>query len=238
MFDACISPGRSNLAPTHPRGILENKLKLFLKGLAVASGIFALSAAHAGNYDNLSTPAGNIYYFGAPDTTNYGQVFNAPEAYLQGFQFYAISGYQGDFTFTVAKWDGTKAVGTALYSQELHYIGGAQLMAVDQMNLNLTVGGSYVAYVTVANESSPLHQTTFAGSSSGGSIGQHFVFLNSSMQDPLANPTDWDTQEGKSLAFSSRFSQTALVPEPETYAMLLAGLGLLGWTAKRRKSQA
>jgi hypothetical protein len=25
------------------------------------------------------------------------------------------------------------------------------------------------------------------------------------------------------------------VPEPETYAMLLAGLGLLGWTAKRRR---
>ena len=27
------------------------------------------------------------------------------------------------------------------------------------------------------------------------------------------------------------------VPEPETYAMLLAGLGLLGWTARRRQSR-
>lgn len=27
------------------------------------------------------------------------------------------------------------------------------------------------------------------------------------------------------------------VPEPETYAMLLAGLGLLGWTTRRRRSQ-
>ena len=25
------------------------------------------------------------------------------------------------------------------------------------------------------------------------------------------------------------------VPEPQTYAMLLAGLGMLGWTAKRRQ---
>ena len=28
----------------------------------------------------------------------------------------------------------------------------------------------------------------------------------------------------------------ALIPEPETYAMLLAGLGLLGFIARRRKT--
>jgi hypothetical protein len=30
----------------------------------------------------------------------------------------------------------------------------------------------------------------------------------------------------------------AAVPEPETYAMMLAGLGLMGWTARRRKLSA
>lgn len=36
----------------------------------------------------------------------------------------------------------------------------------------------------------------------------------------------------------SNWHVTAAIPEPETYAMLLAGLGLLGFTARRRKQAA
>jgi hypothetical protein len=46
------------------------------------------------------------------------------------------------------------------------------------------------------------------------------------------------------LAFSNEVSGTTTafitltpVPEPQTYAMLLAGLGLVGWIARRRKGQ-
>ena len=39
---------------------------------------------------------------------------------------------------------------------------------------------------------------------------------------------------GGSSVFADNFTITA-IPEPETYAMLLAGLGLLGFTARRRK---
>jgi Ice-binding-like/PEP-CTERM motif len=47
-----------------------------------------------------------------------------------------------------------------------------------------------------------------------------------------------DFSTGRSDYGSSGFSggQVAAVPEPETYAMLLAGLGLLGFTTYRRKS--
>jgi opacity protein-like surface antigen len=43
---------------------------------------------------------------------------------------------------------------------------------------------------------------------------------------------------GSSLAVNGLyFSNIAAVPEPETYAMLLAGLGLMGAIAKRRKAK-
>jgi hypothetical protein len=35
-----------------------------------------------------------------------------------------------------------------------------------------------------------------------------------------------------------QYGFAAAVPEPETYAMLLAGLGLLGFTARRRQNMA
>jgi hypothetical protein len=52
------------------------------------------------------------------------------------------------------------------------------------------------------------------------------------------NCTAKNFRTGRTDFGSKGFSgfQVAAVPEPETYAMLLAGLGLLGFTAYRRKS--
>lgn len=50
----------------------------------------------------------------------------------------------------------------------------------------------------------------------------------------------WSIQEGYvplDYGFKYQWSTTAPVPEPETYAMLLAGLGLIGGIARRRKEQ-
>lgn len=51
------------------------------------------------------------------------------------------------------------------------------------------------------------------------------------------SPDPNDEFDGNDIAriYLTATSVTVAVPEPETYAMLLAGLGLVGWAARRRK---
>lgn len=59
---------------------------------------------------------------------------------------------------------------------------------------------------------------------------QHFFIAWEDRNPLLGNTGDWDYND---YVAEVRFSHP--IPEPETYAMLLAGLGLLGFAARRRK---
>jgi hypothetical protein len=62
-----------------------------------------------------------------------------------------------------------------------------------------------------------------------GSLGSYDFIIG--YNDSFSTHNDWDD-----MVIGVNF--TAAVPEPETYALLLAGLGLLGFAARRRKLKA
>lgn len=200
--------------------------------LALAAGF-----ANAATYSNTND-ASSIIYFGAPDTTSYGQTFNTLGGTLNDWTFYTTGGNSGNLSFAVASWDGTKAVGPALYSSgSTSYGGGATALSFSGINTSLSAG-SYIAYLTVAGVGSPATSVAIAGSNSDGGLGGGFRFLNSNGTDPLTLNNAWSSWSIPNMQYSASFDVAAPVPEPETYAMMLAGLGMLGFMARRRKLQA
>jgi len=67
----------------------------------------------------------------------------------------------------------------------------------------------------------------------GDANGYRTLELNS---DGLADLNDAIEHHYAQWAIGGSFEPTAPIPEPETYALMLAGLGLVGWMARRRKA--
>ena len=57
------------------------------------------------------------------------------------------------------------------------------------------------------------------------------------LADTDGNPFDYDNIRSASIGNVSVFASAAPVPEPESYAMLLAGLGAVGFMSRRRKAK-
>ncbi len=210
------------------------KLMPVVSSLAIA--IASLSGlAHATTYTNTGSPGADIFYLNYPNTTSYGEFFMAPGGVLSTFSFKADSGGSGNVLFVVANWDGSKAVGPALYtSAPISYGGGPQILGATGINLSLTTGNNYIAYLTVAGVNSPVSNVNIAGSTTNGGLGGAFRYLNSSGADPLTQSKAWSDYVVSDMAYTATFA--AAVPEPETYAMLLAGLALTGVAVRRRRA--
>jgi hypothetical protein len=146
--------------------------------------------------------------------TNQWDPISSQTAYLfTKFATNSLSGYD---------WNGTtaehKADSTAL-QLAIWYLEGEISSTVNSSVYNLyTANSTATGWVVDAN--------TYAGPG----IGQVRVLNLLRQSDPsnVNNPFDTVAQDQLYLA---------PVPEPETYAMLLAGLGLIGFVAKRRRRQ-
>ena len=177
-----------------------------------------------------------------------GEVFNLSSAQsLTTWSFYALSGGGGTVDLTIAAWNGSHVVGPALYSTSTNYIGG---YGPSSGNATLTFGGidlalssgSYIAFVGVGASASAADNVDLEDSSTDGGLGGDLRFLNPTLLgdgDPLSYTGAWAKwMPDRSLAYTATFSPTVAptaVPEPDSIALLLAGLGLIGVAATRRR---
>jgi hypothetical protein len=156
---------------------------------------------------------------------------------LQDFNFYANSGGNGNVGLTISAWDGSKAIGPALYtSSPIAYTGGVQALGANGINLTLQANANYIAFLTVAGIGNPISNVTMQGSTGDGGLAGNFVFLNSGGTNPLDLSQAWSHWSVSNMTYTANI--TAAVPEPETYGMMLAGLGLLGFMARRKAKAA
>lgn len=199
---------------------------LSIKSILVGSLFIgaSISSANATVYSNtLDTPT----FFNNPEINSFGQEFTTSGGTLTDWSFYVTFGLIGNIKFVISSWDGSKAVGPALYSSTTSYNGeGAQTLSFRGINLQLSAG-SYISYLTGVGVPDRTGGVFLGASYSDGGLPGSFRFYG-------PGDTDWRT----SSLSNFNLQYTALinpVPEPSNYAMLLAGLGILGIAARRNK---
>jgi hypothetical protein len=111
--------------------------------------------------------------------------------------------------------------GLGVFGDGLDLLGAFHLVDARIKYYSVTGG----LYFTTSNLADDYRATYFTDPWSGFFPAPGVVFSNGNIGDRGTN------------AFSYEFTVTA-VPEPEIYAMMGVGLGLMGWAARRRKQQA
>lgn len=193
------------------------------------------------SFGNAANPSG--------DSPHVGQVFSLlSEALLSSFSFYALGNQTASLQLNVAQWNpATNAsnqspnlVGPSLLTTTgsavttYNATGGFTTIGFDNLGLNLNAGTKYIAYLTSSDPTVSgiqLSRTQTAQDASGFGLGHAYLSTipGQGWQLPF---------NGNGFLSLQYTAVTAPVPEPETYAMLLAGLGLMGAVARRRKNRS
>lgn len=97
------------------------------------------------------------------------------------------------------------------------YVGGVTFEAFDANGASLgSIGPSTLGEFGASGETA---EDRFFGVYNPGGVSRITISMN--------NSVDWEVDH-------LQYGSTAPIPEPETYALMLAGLGLVGWAARRR----
>ena len=210
------------------------------------------SLASATTYSNPFTTASCCLGTAPYGSTSVGQTFTMTGGTLTAWSFFGGNSFNstlpapisGNLELVIASWDGNKAVGPALYTSPTvayHYdpSEGPNVIkefAFNDINTSLAAG-TYIAYLTVAGVSNPVQAFSFGISGWNYGLPGALRFADSNGVDPLTLSNPWNILSGNptlSMAYSATIVASPVV-EPSSYAMMLAGMGLLTAFAQRRK---
>ncbi|MDB5804464.1 MAG: hypothetical protein JWN73_1786 [Betaproteobacteria bacterium] len=231
-----------------PKSALQLKVLAGLL-LALAGNAFADTYTNVPGGANTGLP---FAYFGnaanpSGDSPMAGEVFSLTSAStLSSFSFYALGNTTASLQLNIAQWNpGTNAQNQAINSigsvlttigsavETFNSTGGFTTLAFDKLGLSLNANTKYIAYLT-SNDPTvtgiQLSRTQTAADTSGFGIGNGYfsTIPGQGWQLPF---------NGNGFLSLQYTALTAPVPEPETYALMLAGLGLIGFAARRKQQE-
>ena len=204
-----------------------------LLSFALAPAAYAETISTLDQWDG--TIDSSVSPFGTPDTATYGQTITTGSVaqVLQSFSF-NLTPLDAAFTVEVGTWTGT-GVGEILYrSEPVTFTAENEFTAVTGTpGLTLNANSEYVLYFTTSGiQENEISTNAWGFTADAAYSGGTFVYLNNGNDRSQLTNAAWNTALGGDLAFTATL---APVPEPSTYGLMLAGLGLMGVFARRRK---
>ena len=224
----------------------------------VFGALTAVAAGAVGATQSIDTHTGwngsmSMGPFGEPDTATFGQSITTDDAggLLQSFTFY-LEPLDLDIRAYVFQWDGMKTVGSALFASQTFNIGasfsGFKAVTVSTDGLKLGANTQYALVFSSSGIQAEKYNTNnWAVRSTNVYSGGEFIFHNSGNDiNSLGADFGWDCGDGcgfmgngADLVFKAQIDAlppVGNVPEPGTYALLLAGLALVGTAARRSRA--
>ncbi|MGB4812688.1 MAG: PEP-CTERM sorting domain-containing protein [Methylophilaceae bacterium] len=186
-----------------------------------SANIYQLTANGVTSYSGGVNPAANFAYSVLGASLN--NSFIASDTALNiGYNYSAITNLSASATSNLASYQGLE--------MRVEMVQASNPFNIQTLNFNtLTESSIYPSGVSFTNSNSgtSLFNTI---------IGEAYTLYFTVAPDIYTTGTVSDNSANVTATFSfSDNTNIAAVPEPETYAMLLAGLALVGFTAKRRQ---
>lgn len=202
-----------------------------MKNIMIASVLASLAAAPALAEIHQNPARISLLPFRNGATQKIGQAFHPDAARVLGSgSLFAITGAEKKPGLSIASWNGMTPPTDTLFSATTAYSGTADTgIVLDDIDTRLGAG-SYRTYSTADRPSRNGNPAVINGSySSRGRAGGSWAGLSA---DPLT--ADWRNQNPLDIPYSTPFLPQAAMPEPGSYALLTAGLSLVGFVVRRR----